>query len=103
MRLSKQKRKKTMKNFTVKNVETESFDTYEMVIFSVVTEKGEIQLQEFLKDRVVCKESDNHIRSNLSDELSKIFDISEKPSLMPVDDFLSDEIDAICDEVQKKL
>lgn len=82
-----------MTKFRIENVRIETITDFDMVRFDLVTELGRIELSEHVNydsdgDFKSVEFIDSNIRCNLEDELCSVFDMSEKPSLMPAIDYV---------------
>lgn len=82
-----------MNAFRIENVHIETITDFDMVIFDLVTDLGRIELAEYVNydsdgDFKSVEITDSNIRCNMEDELSSVFDMSEKPGLMPKIDFV---------------
>lgn len=82
-----------MNTFHIENVRIETITDFDMVIFDLVTELGRIELAEHVNydsdgDFKSVEFTDSNIRCNLEDDLCSVFDMSEKPGLMPKIDFV---------------
>lgn len=75
--------------FKIKNVNIiDVFGSGDMVEFDLVTEKGSVTLQEHVNydedgDFKSVEMTDSNIKFHLEDEICSVFDMSDKPSLMP--------------------
>lgn len=96
-----------MNKFTIENARIETVTNYDMVFFDLVTERGRVELAEHVNyndgEFEAVERSYSNIEINLEDELSSVFDMSEKPPMMPVADYLpvSEIIDAVETSLRK--
>lgn len=95
-----------MTAFRLENVRIETITDFDMVKFDLVTDLGRVELSEHVNydsdgDFKSVESTDSNIRFHLEDELSSVFDMSEKPSLMPVIDYVP--LDEIISAVQDVL
>ena len=79
--------------FRIENARIETITDFDMVKFDLVTDLGRVELAEhvnFDSDGYFkfVESTDSNIRCNLSDELCSVFDMSDKPSLMPAIDYV---------------
>lgn len=82
-----------MNTFRIENVRIETITDFDMVKFDVVTERGRVELAEHVNydsdgDFKSVEYTDSNIRCNMVDELCSVFDLTDKPSLMPALDYL---------------
>ncbi|MEZ8292719.1 AcrF10 family anti-CRISPR protein [Vibrio splendidus] len=82
-----------MTTFHIENSRIETITDFDMVIFDLVTDLGRVELSEHVNydsdgDFKSVESTDSNIRCNLEDELCSVFDMNEKPSLMPVIDYV---------------
>jgi hypothetical protein len=82
-----------MNTFRIENVRIETITDFDMVKFDVVTEHGRVELAEHVNydrdgDFKSVEFTDSNIRCNMVDELCSVFDLTEKPSLMPAIDYV---------------
>ncbi len=82
-----------MTTFHIENVRIETITDFDMVKFDLVTEIGRVELSEHVNyesdgDFKSVEFTDSNIRCHLEDELCSVFDMSEKPSLMPAIDYV---------------
>ena len=82
-----------MNTFRIENVRIETITDFDMVKFDVVTERGRVELAEHVNyysdgDFKSVEFTDSNIRCNMVDELCSVFDLTDKPSLMPALDYL---------------
>nr|AKN37111.1 hypothetical protein [Vibrio cyclitrophicus]AKN38180.1 hypothetical protein [Vibrio splendidus] len=82
-----------MTTFHIENARIETITDFDMVIFDLVTDLGRVDLAEHINydrdgDFKSIESTDSNIRCNLEEELCSVFDMSEKPSLMPEIDYV---------------
>ncbi|EIY4766805.1 AcrF10 family anti-CRISPR protein [Vibrio cholerae] len=82
-----------MTTFRIENVRIETITDFDMVMFDLVTDLGRIELSEHVNydsdgDFKSVELTDSNIRCNLEEELCSVFDMNEKPSLMPAIDYV---------------
>jgi len=89
-------------NISIKNVRVKS----DLVFFTLKTDLGEVDLSEYINydsdgDFKSVEYTDSNIRCNLVTELCSVFDMSEKPGLMPIIDYVpfDEVINAVSDAV----
>ncbi len=80
-----------MNNFRIENARIEADS--DLVIFDVVTAQGRVELAEHVNydsdgEFESVERTDSNIRCHLIDELCSVFDMTDKPSLMPEIDYL---------------
>lgn len=98
-----------MNKFSIENVRIVTICDFDMVKFDVVTERGRVELAENVNydrdgDFKSVEYTDSNIRCNMVDELCSVFDLTDKPSLMPAIDYLplGEIIDAVTTEITKR-
>jgi hypothetical protein len=82
-----------MKNFKIENVRIERITDFNMVRFDLVADLGRVELAEHVNydsdgDFKSVEFIDSNIRCHMEDELCSVFDLSEKPSMMPSLDYI---------------
>ncbi|WP_345883567.1 AcrF10 family anti-CRISPR protein [Shewanella algae] len=92
-RIDSRKVRNKMTTFHIENVRIETITDFDMVKFDLVTEIGRVELSEHVNyesdgDFKSVEFTDSNIRCHLEDELCSVFDMSEKPSLMPAIDYV---------------
>lgn len=82
-----------MNTFRIENVRIETITDFDMVKFDLVTDLGRVELAEHVNydsegDFKSVEYTDSNIRYNMVDELCSVFDLTDKPSLMPAIDYV---------------
>jgi hypothetical protein len=93
-----------MNEFKISDVEKDSVEGYDCVKFTLITDKGCDDFIEWITDDDECQKVetvDSHIMTNQSEEIVSLFDMKDKPSLMPDLDYIP--LQDIFEELQEAL
>lgn len=87
------KAKLIMTKFYIENARIETITDFDVVTFDLVTDKGTVELSENINydndgDFESIETTDSNICINMESELCSVFDMSDKPSLMPSIDYV---------------
>ena len=87
------KAKLIMTKFYIENARIETITDFDVVTFDLVTDKGTVELSEHINydndgDFESIETADSNICINMESELCSVFDMSDKPSLMPSIDYV---------------
>lgn len=98
-----------MNTFRIENVRIVTIADFGMVKFDVVTDRGRVELAEQVNydrdgDFKSVEYTDSNIRCNMIDELCSVFDLTDKPPLMPAIDFVpfGEIIEAVEAEIESQ-
>lgn len=94
-----------MQVLKVQNIDVEwegDFNCF-IVKCDVVTRLGRFEFYDCVNDDKTVEVTDSNVLHNCIDDFGAIFDLSEKPGLMPVRDYLSKELDFVVAALNKHL
>ena len=89
--------------FTIENMTVDTEDGHLLASFTLATDKGRIETAEWVNshdDGMKVERTDSNLKQNSTD-IEDLFDTSEKPGLMPTEDWLP--FDAIFDAIDDAL